>query len=207
MEFPAHWSLPVIKTELLHVKHCETDIPPGLTQTVKLHESAQQDGELVTRIKLESTEVQQVETCNATTPSLVVVKREPSDLGIEAGIAAVTQQEDGMELAVHKGSCIKAEPPESTSAQQQTENLSNDSFDDVPVISGEYMQTCISINQYICEQVLFGHVFTAIPPQLSEPCNFITVLLVTWEPEQTTLLFWSTVCSVMPHDLHTADQR
>ena len=142
MEFPAHWSLPVIKTELLHVKHCETNISPGLTQTVK-HESAQQDGEPVTRIKLESTEVQQVETCNVTTPSLVVVKREPSDLGIDAGIAAVTQVEDGMELAVHEGSCIKAEPPESTSAQQQTENLSNDSCDDMPVVSGKYMQTCI----------------------------------------------------------------
>ena len=31
--------------------------------------------------------------------------------------------------------------------------------------------------------------FTAIPPRLSDPCNFITVLLVTREPEQTTLLF------------------
>ena len=122
----------------------------------------------------------------------MVVKREPSDLGIDAGIAAVTQVEDGMELAVHEGSCIKAEPPESTSAQQQTENLSNDSCDDVPVISGKYMQTCMigrsaSIN--ICEQVLFVHVFTAILPRLSDPCTFFTVLLVTREPEQTTLLF------------------
>ena len=34
-----------------------------------------------------------------------------------------------------------------------------------------------------------------------------TVLLVTQEPEQTTLLFWSTACSVTPHGLHTADRR
>ena len=27
----------------------------------------------------------------------------------------------------------------------------------------------------LCEQVLFVHVFTAIPPRLSEPRNFITV--------------------------------
>ena len=53
----------MIKTEPLHVKHCETDISSGLTQTVK-HELAEQDGEPVTRIKLESTEVQQVETCS-----------------------------------------------------------------------------------------------------------------------------------------------
>ena len=33
------------------------------------------------------------------------------------------------------------------------------------------------------------YVFTIIPPRLSDPCNFITVLLVTREPEQTTLLF------------------
>ena len=40
-----------------------------------------------------------------------------------------------------------------------------------------------------CEQVLFVYVYTIIPPRLSDPCNFITVLLVTREPEQTTLLF------------------
>ena len=42
---------------------------------------------------------------------------------------------------------------------------------------------------YKCEQVLFVYVYTIIPPRLSDPCNFITVLLVTREPEQTTLLF------------------
>ena len=77
----------------------------------------------------------------------MVVEREPSDLGIDAGVAAVTQVEDGMELAVHEGSCIKAEPPESTSAQQQTENLSNDSCDDVPVISGKYIDQSIYVNK------------------------------------------------------------
>ena len=40
-----------------------------------------------------------------------------------------------------------------------------------------------------CEQVLFVYVFTIIPPHLTDPCNFNTVLLVTREPEQTTLLF------------------
>ncbi len=49
--------------------------------------------------------------------------------------------------------------------------------------------------------------FTVIPPRLSDPCNFITVLLVTREPEQTTLLFWSAACCVTPHGLHTADRR
>ena len=33
------------------------------------------------------------------------------------------------------------------------------------------------------------YVFTITPPRLTDPCNFITVLLVTREPEQTTLLF------------------
>ena len=42
------------------------------------------------------------------------------------------------------------------------------------------------------QQVLFAHVFTVILPRLSDPRNFITVplvLVVTWEPEQTMLLF------------------
>ena len=59
----------------------------------------------------------------------------------------------------------------------------------------------------ICEQVLCVYILTAIPPWLSDPCNFITVLLVTWEPEQTTLLFWSVACGVTPHGLHTADRQ
>ena len=51
------------------------------------------------------------------------------------------------------------------------------------------------------------YVFTIIPSRLSDPCNFITVLLVTREPEQTTLLFWSATCCVTPHGLHTANWR
>ena len=51
------------------------------------------------------------------------------------------------------------------------------------------------------------YVYTIIPPRLSDPCNFITVLLVTREPEQTALLFCSAACSVTPHGLHTADRR
>jgi len=40
-----------------------------------------------------------------------------------------------------------------------------------------------------CEQVLFVYVFTIIPPRLTDPCNFNTVLIVSRKPEQTTLLF------------------
>ena len=59
---------------------------------------------------------------------------------------------------------------------------------------------------YICEQVLFVYILTAIPPWLSDSCNFITVPLVTQELEQMMLLFWSVACSVTPHGLHTADR-
>ena len=34
-----------------------------------------------------------------------------------------------------------------------------------------------------------SHIFTVIPPRLLDPCNFITVPLVTRQLEQTTLLF------------------
>ena len=37
--------------------------------------------------------------------------------------------------------------------------------------------------------------FTIIPPCLTDPRSFITVLIVTREREQTTLLFWSTACA------------
>ena len=39
-----------------------------------------------------------------------------------------------------------------------------------------------------CEQVPFVR-FTIILPRLTDPRNFITALLVTQEPEETTLLF------------------
>ena len=42
---------------------------------------------------------------------------------------------------------------------------------------------------YRCEQVLFVYVSTVIPPCLTDQRNFITVLIVTREPEQTTFLF------------------
>ena len=38
------------------------------------------------------------------------------------------------------------------------------------------------------------YVFNVIPTRLPYPCNFITVLIVNQEQEQTTLLFWSNVC-------------
>ena len=46
-----------------------------------------------------------------------------------------------------------------------------------------------SFRHYYCEQVLFVYVSTLIPPCLTDQRNFFTVLLVTREPEQTTLLF------------------
>ena len=58
-----------------------------------------------------------------------------------------------------------------------------------------------------CEQVLFVYVYTLIPPCLTDQRNFITVLIVTREPEQTTLLFWSAACGVTLHGLYTADRR
>ena len=77
-----------------------------------------------------------------------------------------------------------------------------------PLHSTYSQRNSASLNQYLthsllpctmtsrCEQVLFVCVLTAILPRLSDPRNFITVLLVTREPEQMTLLFWSTACSV-----------
>ena len=53
------------------------------------------------------------------------------------------------------------------------------------------VRACVRVCVCVLEQALFVHVFTVIPPQLSDPCNFITVPLVTREAEQTTLLFWS----------------
>ena len=67
---------------------------------------------------------------------------------------------------------------------------------------------CISfLTLHICEQVLFVYVFTIIPPRLTDQRNFISLLIVTQELEQTMLLFLSTACCVMPHGLHTADRR
>ena len=50
---------------------------------------------------------------------------------------------------------------------------------------------------------------TIIPPCLTDQCNFITVLIVTREPEQTTLLFWSAASGVTPHGFTqlTGDSR
>ena len=43
----------------------------------------------------------------------------------------------------------------------------------------------IFLNYNPCVSKCSLYVFTIIPPRLSDPCNFITVLLVTREPEQT----------------------
>ena len=50
----------------------------------------------------------------------------------------------------------------------------------------------VPITQMYCNATVSKcslYVFAIIPPRLSDPRNFITVLLVTREPEQTTLLF------------------
>ena len=46
-----------------------------------------------------------------------------------------------------------------------------------------------NVSVYICEQVLFVYVLQIIPPRITDQRNFITVLIITREPEQTTLLF------------------
>ena len=45
------------------------------------------------------------------------------------------------------------------------------------------------------------------PAPLNGSMQFHNWTLVTREPEQTTLLFWSAACAVTPHGLHTADRR
>ena len=45
------------------------------------------------------------------------------------------------------------------------------------------------------------------PAPLNGSTQFHYCTLVTREPEQTMLLFWSAACGVTPHGLHTADWR
>ena len=59
---------------------------------------------------------------------------------------------------------------------------------------------------FICEQVLFVRFYNN-PAPLNGSMQFHYCTLVTREPEQTTLLFWSAACGVTPHGLHTADRR
>ena len=59
---------------------------------------------------------------------------------------------------------------------------------------------------YKCEQVLFVRFYNN-PAPLNGSMQFHYCTLVTREPEQTTLLFWSAACGVTPHGLHTADRR
>ena len=49
--------------------------------------------------------------------------------------------------------------------------------------------------------------FYTNPAPLNGSMQFHYCTLVTREPEQTTLLFWSAACGVTPHGLHTADRR
>ena len=56
------------------------------------------------------------------------------------------------------------------------------------------------------EQVLFVRFYNN-PAPLNGSMQFHYCTLVTREPEQTTLLFWSAACGVTPHGLHTADRR
>ena len=45
------------------------------------------------------------------------------------------------------------------------------------------------------------------PAPLNGSMQFHYCTLVTREPEQMTLLFWSAACGVTPHGLHTADRQ
>ena len=53
----------------------------------------------------------------------------------------------------------------------------------------KFFVVVVVIVVFKCEQVLFVYVFTIILPRLTDQRNFITVLLVTQELEQMTLLF------------------
>ena len=59
---------------------------------------------------------------------------------------------------------------------------------------------------FLCEQVLFVRFYNN-PAPLNGSMQFHYCTLVTREPEQTTLLFWSAACGVTPHGLHTANRR
>ena len=47
--------------------------------------------------------------------------------------------------------------------------------------SGVYVFIVLFHFFFKCEQVLFVYVFTLNPPRLSDPYNFITVMIVTWD--------------------------
>ena len=64
----------------------------------------------------------------------------------------------------------------------------------------------LSLWESLCEQVLFVRFYNN-PAPLNGSMQFHYCTLVTREPEQTTLLFWSAACGVTPHGLHTADRR
>ena len=61
--------------------------------------------------------------------------------------------------------------------------------------------TRLWVTSFHATQVLFVYVSTLIPSRLSDSCNFLTVLIVTRQPEQTTLLFWSAACGVTRYAL------
>ena len=60
----------------------------------------------------------------------------------------------------------------------QDQYLSMKYFVQLSVCMAVYMSVPFCI-LCMCEQVLFVYVYTIISPRLSDPCNFITVLLVT----------------------------
>ena len=67
---------------------------------------------------------------------------------------------------------------------------------------------CDDIDRWmVCEQVLFVYVFTIIPPRLTDPCSFITVLIVTREPEQMRWRFCFETHGHMAFTQPTCDSR
>ena len=74
----------------------------------------------------------------------------------------------------------------------------------------------ISVYVYVCWEIMLIYIYmwaSALctfynnPAPLNGSMQFHYCTLVTREPEQTTLLFWSAACGVTPHGLHTADRR
>ena len=80
------------------------------------------------------------------------------------------------------------------------------------VILIQHLVTYIMINMYIYMWASALCICFYINPALLNGSTQFHLLyyycvLVTREPEQMTLLFWSAARGVMPHGLHTADRR
>ena len=125
MEFPRDWSSPGVKTELQQVQHYQTNVAPAPCR------------DMGTGMKRGS-EPLEVECYDTTIPHAVTVKQEPRESGSKAGIGEVTiKARNKAEALAHEETDIKTELSESTSTKQQTEDLNDDFWDDIPVFYGK----------------------------------------------------------------------